>query len=229
MHESLRLDETVPVTPGESPFHVKGLFYARLLEDAKTLPGGVGQLMDELVDPRVRDFIRQKFHYAIWYDACPVLPCAVTFTRLRGRPLEAHMRHVGQAAMRALIPSMFRVFSRLGGPRLAAAHAPRLFQTYFDFVELKLLHVSDCEGIGTITGVPLYLAPVVINQIIGIIAGALESLGAKEIQAGYRDLAVTGSTAGFELVTCRGEFKWRLEHRTPPSRTLTPDPFKRDK
>ena len=229
MHEPLRLDETVPVPPGESPFHVKGLFYARLLADAKTLPGGVEQLVDELVDPRVRDFIRQKFHYATWYDACPVLPCAVAFTRLRGRPLEAHMRQVGQTAMRALIPSMFRVFSRLGGPRMAAAHAPRLFQTYFDFVELKLSHVSDCEGTGIVSGVPLYLAPVVINQIIGIIAGALESLGAKEIQAGYRDLTVSGSSAGFELVTCRGDFKWQLQSKTPTPRRLTPDPFQRDK
>lgn len=210
MHESFRLDETLPVAPGTSPFRLRGVTYARLIDDAKALPGGMPQLVDELVDPRVRDFIRQKFQFMDWYDAFPLLPLAVTFARIKNRPLEPHMRAIGHEAMLKLIPSMFRVLSRLGGPRLAAAHAPRLFQMYFDFVELDQLRVDDHEGTGIVSGVPLYLAPVIINQVIGIIAGALESLGAKDIQADYRDVTVNGSRGGFELVTCHGDFKWRL-------------------
>ena len=146
-----------------------------------------------------------------WYDAFPLLPLAATFTRLRKRPLEPHMRAIGREAMLKLIPSMFRVLSRLGGPRMAAAHAPRLFQTYFDFVEMKDLRVDDHEGTGVVCGIPAYLAPVIINQVIGIIAGALESLGAKEIQASYRDVTLSGSRDGFDLVTCHGDFTWHLE------------------
>ncbi len=214
MHEAFRLDETLPVAPGTSPFRLRGVTYARVHEDAKSLPGGMQQVLDELVDPRVRDFIRQKFQFMDWYDAFPLVPLAVTFTRIRNQPLEPHMRAVGREAMIKLIPSMFRVLSRLGGPRMAAAHAPRLFQMYFDFVELKQLRVDDHEGTGVVSGIPLYLAPVIINQVIGIIDGALESLGAKNIQAGYRDVTVNGSHGGFELVTCHGDFKWHLER--PP-------------
>jgi hypothetical protein len=181
-----------------------------LVEDAKALPGGMQQLLDELADPRVRDFIQQKFQFMDWYDAFPLLPLAVTFSRLKSRPLEPHMRATGREAMLRLIPSMFRVLSRLGGPRMAAAHAPRLFQSYFDFVEIKDLRVDDQEGTGVVCGVPAYLAPVIINQVIGIIAGALESLGAKEIQGDYRALTLSGSRDGFDLVTCNGDFKWRL-------------------
>jgi hypothetical protein len=210
MHESFRLDETVPVPPGTSPFNLRGVSYARVLEDAKTLPGGVDRFLDELVDHRVRDFMRQKFQFMTWYDALPLLPCAVTMTRINDRPLEAHMRAKGRESMRKLIPSMFRILSRLGGPRLAASHAPRLFQTYFDFLEFRLTYVNDDGGSGTISGVPLYLAPVVLNLSIGFINGALESLGAMDIGASYRDLTVSGSRGGFDLVTCHSDFKWRL-------------------
>ena len=110
-----------------------------------------------------------------------------------------------------LIPSMFRIFSRLGGPRLAAPHAPRLFKSYFDFVEVRVWRVSDESGTGTVAGVPLYLAPVLANQVLGIIGGALESLGASGIEARYRDVTVTSPVHGFSAVTFHGDFAWHLE------------------
>jgi len=211
MSESSRHAETLPVPPGTSPFHVKGLYYARILENAQELPGGRERLLDDLVDPRVRDFLRQRFHFSTWYDAFPMLPCAVTAARIRSRPLEEYLREAGRTTMRRLIPSMFRVLSRLGGPRLAAAHAPRLFQMNYDFVELRLSRVTDSDGAGTISGIPSYLAPVVVSQIAGIITGALESLGARDIESSQGEITVNGSKGGFDLVTCRTDFKWRLE------------------
>jgi hypothetical protein len=220
MHASFRLDEAVPVAPGTSPFHVRGVFYSNLVEDAKTLPGGVERLLDELTDPRVRDFIMQKFQFMGWYDALPALPCAVAFARVRGNPFEGQMREVSRNMMRKLIPSMFRMLSGLGGPRIAAVHAPRLFQTYFDFIDLRLGLVTDHEGTGVVSGIPLYAAPVFVNQILGILSGTLESLGARDVEASYRDLTVSGSRDGFDLVSCRGEFKWHLEKSGPKSRPL---------
>src|SRR5262245_60966145 len=114
MHSSFHLDEFVPVAPGTSPFRVRGLYYARVIEAAKNLPGGMDQLLGDLADSRVRDFMRQKFQFMGWYDALPTMPCAVAMTRLRERPFEEYMRETGRAAMQKLIPSMFRVFSRLG-------------------------------------------------------------------------------------------------------------------
>jgi hypothetical protein len=215
MHPSFRLDEIVPVAPGTSPFHVRGIYYVRVVEAAKTLPGGMDQLLDELADRRVRDFMRQKFQFMGWYDALPTLPCGVAMTRVRKRPFEAYMRETGRAAMQKLIPSMFRIFSRLGGPRLAAVHAPRLFQTYFDFVELRLSRISDHDGSGVLAGIPLYAAPAIVNQVIGIVSGALDSLGATDIEASYGDVKVDGSSAGFEVVSCREDFKWLLAHKAP--------------
>jgi hypothetical protein len=217
MHESFRLEETVPVPPGTSPFHVRGVIYVSIIDSVKTIPGGMDRFLDELVDARVRDFMRQKFQFMGWYDVCPALPSAVAIARIRGRPFEAYIREAAKDSMLRLVPSMFRLFSRLGGPRLAAAHAPRLFQTYYDFLDLRLSRVSDEGGSGTLTGIPMYVAPQILNHVIGIIDGALESLGAKEIEATYRDVTVSGSHCGFELVTCHGDFRWRLAPKTPPA------------
>jgi hypothetical protein len=38
MHGSFRLEETVPVPPGTSPFHVRGVIYASIIDSVKTRP-----------------------------------------------------------------------------------------------------------------------------------------------------------------------------------------------
>lgn len=212
MHELFRLEETLPLAPGTSPFHVRGIYYLRVVEDAKSLPGGMRQFLDELPDPRVRDFMRQKFQFTSWYDALPTLPCGVALARIRRRPFEEFMRETGRQSMVALAPSMFRIFSRFGGPRFAAAHAPRLFQAHFDFFELQLLRVTNYEGSGVVPSLPLYLAPTMVNQLIGIITGALECLGASAVEASYRDVRPSPSKHGFDMVTCGADLKWHLEH-----------------
>lgn len=218
MHEQFRLDETLPMPPGASPFHVRGAIYASIIHGVRTLPGGMERVLDEIVDPRVRDFMRQNFQFMGWYDVFPALPCGVAIARLRNRPFEAFVREMARESMLRLVPSMFRIFSRLGGPHLAALHAPRLFQMYYDFVDLRLTKVGDEAGTGYITGIPKYVAPQIINHVIGIIAGALESLGAREIEANYRDVTTSGSSGGFELVTCHADFRWQLTRTRPGAR-----------
>jgi hypothetical protein len=197
---------------------VRGVIYASIIHGVRTLPGGMQRFLDELVDARVRDFMRQNFQFMGWYDVLPALPCGVAIARLRDRPFEAFIREAAKDSMLRLVPSMFRIFSRLGGPRLAAAHAPHLFQTYYDFVHLKLSRIGDEEGTGVIAGIPKYVAPQIINHVIGIIAGALESLGARNIEAGYRDVTTSASSSGFELVTCHADFRWRLAQARPGAR-----------
>jgi len=211
MHELFRLEETLPVAPGTGPFHVRGVYYARILEHARSLPGGMNQFLDELADARVRDFVQQRFQFMSWYDAFPTVPCQVALARIRGGPFEAFIRERSRLSMEKLIPSMFRILSKVGGPRLAATHAPRLLQSYFDFVELRVDKITDEGGSGYASGIPLYLAPVAINMILGVLTGALESLGAKDIEASYRDVDVTGSASGFDTVSCHADFTWNLK------------------
>src|SRR5215472_14937038 len=107
MHESFRLVETLPVPPGESPFHVRGVIYTSIIHSVNALPGGMNRFLDELVDARVRDFMRQNFQFMGWYDVYPALPCAVAIARLRDRPFEAFIREAARNTMLRLVPSMF--------------------------------------------------------------------------------------------------------------------------
>jgi hypothetical protein len=186
------------------------MYYARIVEAAKALPGGMNQFLGEIADPRVRAFVQQRFQFMTWYDALPTLPCQVALSRLLGGPFEEHIRERARLSMEKLIPSMFRLLSKLGGPRAAASHSSRLIQTYFDFVDLRLDKVTDTGGTGTMSGIPMYLAPVTINVILGVLVGALQSLGAKDIHADYRDVEVTGTTGTFHTVSCTSDIRWKL-------------------
>lgn len=217
MDEPFPLDDTLPAPPGTSPFHVRGIYFIRVREHAKGLPGGMTQFLDELVDARVRDFIQQRFQFMAWYDALPTLPCGLALARIRGRPMDVFMRETGRESMLRLAPSMFRVLSRLGGPRLAAAHAPRLFQNYFDFVELALSGVNERQGGGRASGIPLYAAAAIVNQAIGITTGALESLGATQVEASYGDVAMSRASHGFDTISCRLHFSWSLASQRLPA------------
>jgi hypothetical protein len=105
---------------------------------------------------------------------------------------------------------MFRLFSRFAGPRFAASHAPHLFQAHFDFLEVQVPNVSDNAGSSAISNIPRYIAPAIVNQVIGITAGALECLGASGIDASYRDVMTSGTKSGFDMVACQVDFRWRL-------------------
>ena len=210
MHESFRLEEIVPQPPGTSPFHVRGIYYIRVLDHARRVPGGLSRLLDELADPRVRDFMQQRFQFMTWYDVFPTLPCGIAMARICNRPFEAFMRETGHLAMTALAPSMFRLFSRFAGPRFAASHAPRLMRAYFDFVHLHVHGVNEREGTGSLSGIPLYVAPSIVNQLLGITSGALESLGATAVEGSYDQVVKSGSLQGQDLVTCRAHLKWSL-------------------
>jgi hypothetical protein len=209
MHELFRLDQSVPVPPGTSPFHVRGIYYTLILQHARSLPGGMDQFFSEVPDVRVREFMNQPFKFMNWYDAFPTLPCQVALNRIRGGPFEEFIRERARLSMQKLLPSMFRTVSKLAGPAAAACHASRLLQHYYDFLQVEVSNVSHTEGHGGMSGVPLYLAPVTINGILGLIAGALESLGASDIRTSYLEVGVTGKTNGFDTVSCRVHVRWK--------------------
>lgn len=210
MHELFRLDQSVPVQPGTSPFHVRGIYYTLILQHARSLPGGMEQFLSQVTDSRVREFMNQPFKFMNWYDAFPTLPCQVALARIRGGPFEDFIRERARLSMQKLIPSMFRTVSKLAGPAAAACHAPRLLQHYYDFLQVEVNDVGGSEGYGTVSGIPLYLAPVNINGILGLLAGALESLGGNDIRTTYSDVDVTGKKGGFDTISCRLHVEWTV-------------------
>jgi hypothetical protein len=208
MHELFTLTEVLPVDPGTSPFHVRGLYYARLLEHARTLPGGRERFLGALKDERVREFLDQRFSWSTWYDALPTMPCHVALAHLRNADFETLTRERGRVAGKAIVPAMFRAVLTLASPKAMAQHLPRMMMSNFDFVRTTLTHIDDSSGKGEVSAVPTLLAPGVTNIVLGFIEGVLELAGYRDVAARYTEVFVDGRVDGFETLTVRHEFSW---------------------
>jgi hypothetical protein len=209
MNELFTLTEVLPVDPGTSPFHVRGLYYSRLLDHAKSLPGGRDAFFAELEDPRVRTFLEQKFAWSEWYDALPTMPCHVALARARKADFEKMTRERGRVAGKTIIPAMFRAVLALASPKAMAQHMPRMMMSNFDFIRVRLTYIDDAGGRGESSAVPLILAPSVVNTVLGFIEGALELAGYTSIESRYTDVVRDGQAHCYDIVTVRYEFSWR--------------------
>ena len=90
----------LPVEPGSSTFHIKGVAYRgvlRLVE--RKVAGGLATLDEELEDGAVSTFVRQAFLAASRYDILPMLPLTVAIARILGKSVEvvAEAQGVAQA------------------------------------------------------------------------------------------------------------------------------------
>jgi hypothetical protein len=213
VHELFELTEHPPVAPGASPFHVRGFYYTRLLEHAKSLPGGREAFIEGIADERVREYLRQKFVWSKWYDALPTLPCHITLARLRGEDFELLTKARGRLASRSVIPSMFRAVLAMATPKAMAQHIPSLMMSNFDFMRSTVTHVGETEGHGRASAMPLVIAPSMTNIILGFIEGALELAKYDGIESRYSDVALDGDVQGFPTVSVTWEFSWAPKRR----------------
>lgn len=208
MHELFELTEVLPVAPGQSPFHVKGLYYTRLLDHARSLPGGRSAFFKELKDERLPEFYSQRFGWSKWYDALPTMPAHIALARARGADFETLTRERGKLAGQAIVPAMFRAVLALASPQAMAQHMPRMLMANFDFMRHQGVRIERSSGVGETSAIPRILAPSVSNTVMGFIEGVLDLAGYTQVRARYTDVVEDGVQEGFPTVTVRYEFSW---------------------
>jgi hypothetical protein len=133
------IDETPPVPPGESPFHIRGTGYlGHLAWVDQHFPGGRGAFLN-LLSPPMRAFFSQTFLAISMFDFLPLAAagrvCAralgmkfVDFIEMRGR----HQAHVD-------IGGVYRMLLKMTSPRIVAGKLPAIMSKYFDFGAVHLL------------------------------------------------------------------------------------------
>jgi hypothetical protein len=119
VHELLAPSATVPVAPGEGPFHVRGAFYAQLTEHARKLPGGTASLLGQLADERLRHFVGTRFKWMGWYDAFPGVPLQLALAELAGKHFETAAIARARESAKNMAPRLFRSVIGLGRPSVA--------------------------------------------------------------------------------------------------------------
>jgi hypothetical protein len=208
VHSLFRLDDPLPVPPGQSPFHIRGIYYDRLIVRMKKRLGGVAATIDAIDDPRVREFASQRFSWMGWYDVLP----AVLITRGFARTLNVAYEEgiVEQTKLGALdvVPSAFRPILSLPGPAALAAQAERITATMLDFVRLHIEESTETHTNGWGRGVPLFAAPLIASTVIGFFSAVLQMRGGTNVRGRYTHVVPDGERDGFELVSIRYDFSW---------------------
>jgi hypothetical protein len=201
------INEVPPADLGKSPFRARGVFFDRVTKAAAGSPGGIPAFLEQIKDDRVRTFAGQNFHWPDWYDALAMVPMQAALCRLQGGDFETLVRKRARAAGEDLVPRIFRMLLKLGSPKAAATHVPRLLDYYFDFVETAI-DVSDSEGVGIMKHIPRMIAPGFVNTALGLIEGGLHLMGARRVNGSYSEVTRGAPLHGFETIDCKLTFHW---------------------
>jgi hypothetical protein len=207
VHPLFSIDEPLPVAPGESPFHIRGLYYDRLVAYIKKA-GKLEGVLDSLDDPRVRAFAEQRFSWTGWFDALPAVPICATFARCINEEFESGLRKHTRRAAVEVIPSAFRFPLLMSGPTALSTAIGHLGATMMDFIELGAEETTSTHSHGWYRGIPRFVAPHTANIVLGFFHALLELRGARTVSARYTDVEKDVGRAGYETVAIRYEFDW---------------------
>ncbi len=206
MHELFKLSTRVPVEPGKSPFRVKGTYYTRTLANVELVPGGLPAVLAAIEDPRVKDFVQQKFSWNDDYDVLPIMPISVAIAKVRGGDYEALFRERGRIGSREEIPRFFRMLLSFSSPRTLAERLPLIATRLFEFGSVEEVRTTETTGTGRHRGVPLFVAPYIANTVCGMLQGALEVAAKRRVvSARYTTVVPDGEVAGLPTVAIRYE------------------------
>lgn len=207
MDRLLEITERLPIAPGGSPFHARGLFYDQVVKHGAQVPGGFQAFLGHIKDERVREFMQQKFKWTEWYDALPMTAVQHALCRAEGSDFETAVRRRARLSAETLVPRLFRVIIGMGNPKAAAEHLPRILAQNYDFGDVRF-DVSGNEGHGHLANVPAILAPGYFNTVMGLVEGGLRLMGMKTVE--YSSVKVTVGTPqhGYDSLTGETISKW---------------------
>lgn len=207
VHALFRIDDPLPVPPGQSPFRMRGLYYDRMIAKLKA-DFGLDHVLREIEDPSVRAFAAQKFAWTGWYDALPAKPICAAAVRLSGVDFEKMLTERTRLGALDVIPSAFRMAFRIPGPAALASQVALVAAQMMDFVHVEVdeSRLDFTSGWGR--GVPLYVAPHTASTVVGFFLAMFEMRGGADVRGGYSDVVKDGSRHGFETVAIRYEFSW---------------------
>jgi hypothetical protein len=133
------IDETPPVPPGESPFHIRGTGYlGHFAWVDQQFPGGRGAFLD-LLSPPMRAFFSQTFLAISMFDFLPLAAAGRVCARALGMKFVDFIEMRGRHQAQVDIGGVYRMLLKMTSPRLVAAKLPTIMSKYFDFGTVRPL------------------------------------------------------------------------------------------
>jgi hypothetical protein len=197
------------MTPGTSPFRMKGHVYRGVLEHLDTMvPGGSYAVRGELRDSDVRVFFEQSFLPSGWYDILPSQPLIVTSARLAGIPFLQLARQVARAQAHRDINGIYRFVLKLSSPEMVIRRMSRATAQYFDFGTTELKALQPGHATLERTGVPAPMVGFYCGLTEGFVVVALEVTGAKDVRVRPSRPVRDGERSGVETMTIPFDVRW---------------------
>lgn len=194
---------------GSSPFHVKGLVYARTKSyfDAH-VPGGSAALLDSLRDPSLRQFFSQQFLAMSWYDALAIEPMVEAEAAMTRQSVASYLKRRAGWQAEEDIKSVYALLLRIASPERVAAAMPRLMARIIDFGELVTKPLGDHGVEMRLLGMPQTLAAWYEGGFTAYCERALTLAGARHVTFELGPQNVTGERAGVPLIDLQLDVAW---------------------
>lgn len=180
---NLPFEKLRTLTPGDSPFRLKGLAYKGVIAMiSKETPGGLAPLIADL-PYAIQMFLTQSFIAAEWYD---IMPLPLLTAAGAARMKEDHASYAArqckaqaESDMRGPYRFLFRL---LGSPELVANRFALATKQYFDFGEAT--NQKKAEGHLELhrTGVPTMILPWYKTVAVAYMEFAMQLVRTKKVE-----------------------------------------------
>lgn len=201
--------DDIPLRPGQSPFHCKGVMYLDTLRYFdEHAPGGREALFSSLRDPEVRAFLAQPFVVGGWYDVLPMIALHRAGVLVTGRPFLELVRDVTRWQMPEQLRFIYRFVLKLSSPDMVMRNLARTAGKYYDFPRVEVHQISPKKYQTSSSGVPAPLAPAyMVSTEVGL-KMILEEAGVADSRQRWLPMEPEGSRDGVEVVRVRREVTW---------------------
>lgn len=202
-------DGPLPILAGTSPFQIKGLSFLTIIEEANQhVPGGFAALRESLTDRTLVRFFEQTFLAMSYYDALPMLPLSIAYSRMRGIPFAGSVRE--RAVLRAQHDlKIYRSLLRVLSPELVFAGLARVFPRYFSFSRATSNRIEPRRWEILVTELPAMLAPWFVHMAEGYLGEVLRAAGVKP-SIEIVSMTPLSNPPGIEPVEIHFEISWTV-------------------
>jgi len=214
MQDDLRISldppPRLPRPPGENPFRHKGISMNGLVTFIKELaPGQFDTIVNQIADPRIRDFVRQPFVAAGWYDCLPILHLASACAAFLHMPTtKLLIDHATWQVQHDLKGVHKLLAAKLITPEALVARTTDITKRYYDFANVEVVSCTPGVLVTTVSRLPEVLVPwfkVVPKVALTVL---MQHAGAENIKVAYGPSKPDGDVDGIPIVKISARRTW---------------------
>jgi len=157
----------------------------------------LARVLAALPELRLRDGVLAS----AWYPMASFLAFMVEAERQLGVQEPAVVRNMGRASCDYGVTGVYKVFFKVGSPEFIMGRAARVFSSYYDTGELRMMESRRGRAVAEIRGLD-GSAPQFCERIFGWMQRTLELAGARNLRSAHSACVHRGDAA------CRFEGTW---------------------